>query len=87
MKKLMMMSLIGASLVAAPALASAGERLGDALMGGLAGGLVAGPIGLVAGGAIGYTAGPNIARGMGIHHRHYRHSRAYYRRHYTERSH
>jgi hypothetical protein len=87
MKKLMMIGLIGASVVAVPSLASAGERLGDALMGGLAGGLVAGPVGLVAGGAIGYTAGPNISRGMGIHHRHYRHSRAYRRHHYADRSH
>jgi hypothetical protein len=87
MKKLLAVGLIGAGVVLTPALASAQDRVGDAVMGGVAGALVGGPIGAVAGGAIGYTAGPGIAHGMGIHrhYHHYRHSRAWYRRHYAER--
>jgi hypothetical protein len=58
--------------------AQAQERLGDGAMGALAGALVAGPIGLVAGGVVGYTAGPSIASSWGLRgHRHYR--RAHYR--------
>jgi hypothetical protein len=58
--------------------AHAQERLGDGAMGALAGALVAGPIGLVAGGVVGYTAGPSIASSWGLRgHRHYR--RAHYR--------
>ena len=46
------------ALALAPAAASAHEtRMGDAALGATAGMLVAGPIGLVAGGAIGYTEG------------------------------
>jgi outer membrane lipoprotein SlyB len=56
---------------------AAGERLGDGAMGALAGAAVAGPVGLVAGGVIGYAAGPNISERLGInkrrHHRHVRH--------------
>jgi hypothetical protein len=51
--------------------AAAQERLGDGAMGALAGVFVAGPIGLIAGGVVGYTAGPNIAHGMFHHHRRY----------------
>jgi hypothetical protein len=62
-----------------PIQAQAQERLVDGAGGALAGVLVAGPIGAVAGGIIGYAAGPNIAHGMGLkghkaHHR--RHHRA-----------
>lgn len=65
-------------LVVAPAVA--GERLGDGAMGALAGAVVAGPVGLVAGGVIGYTAGPHISRGLGINKpRHYRRVRHVYR--------
>ena len=46
--------------------AAAGERLGDGAMGALAGAVVAGPVGLVAGGVIGYSAGPNISARLGI---------------------
>src|SRR5262249_13384107 len=69
-----------AGVSCATASAHAQERLGDGAMGALAGALVAGPIGLVAGGIVGYTAGPSIASSWGLRgHRHYRH--AHYRRH------
>lgn len=46
-------------------------------MGALAGAVVAGPVGLVAGGVIGYAAGPKISERLGInkprHHRRLRH--------------
>ena len=42
------------------------QKAGNAAMGALAGAVVAGPVGLIAGGVIGYTAGEDIARGMGI---------------------
>ena len=42
--------------------ALAGERHGDAAIGALTGAVVLGPVGLVAGAVIGYTAGPSIAR-------------------------
>jgi len=42
--------------------ARAEERVGSAALGALSGGLVFGPIGLVAGAVVGYTAGPTIAR-------------------------
>ncbi len=60
--------------------AQAQERLGDGALGALAGAVVAGPVGLVAGGIVGYTAGPSIASSWGMRgHRHYH--RAHYRRH------
>jgi hypothetical protein len=62
-----------AALFVLPSLANAQERLGDGAMGALAGALVAGPVGLVAGGVVGYTAGPAIASSWGLrgrkHHR------------------
>jgi len=42
--------------------ALAGERHGDAALGALTGAVVLGPVGLVAGAVVGYTAGPSIAR-------------------------
>lgn len=69
------LSAFVSALLLAPA--SAGERLGDGAMGALAGAVVAGPIGLVAGGLIGYAAGPKISERLGInkprHHRRLRH--------------
>lgn len=60
-----------AALISAQVVAQ--ERLVDGAGGALAGAIVAGPVGLVAGGVIGYAGGPDIARGMGLKgHRHYR---------------
>ena len=56
-----------------PSAASAGERVGDAALGALAGAVVLGPIGLVAGGVVGYTAGPSIADSWGLRRSHARH--------------
>ena len=56
-----------------PSGASAGERVGDAALGALAGAVVLGPIGLVAGGVVGYTAGPSIADSWGLRRSHARH--------------
>ena len=64
--------LCALAVVLVPISVNAQERLVDGAGGALAGVLVAGPIGAVAGGVIGYAAGPNIARGMGLKgHRHY----------------
>jgi hypothetical protein len=78
MKSVITATLIISGIAIATLPASAGERVNEALMGAGSGALVAGPVGLVAGGVIGYTAGPNIRRGMGIGHRGYRH------RHYRQ---
>ena len=69
--------LAGFALVPAGAGALASERAGDAALGALAGAVVAGPVGLVGGGVIGYTAGPGIAGEWGLRHRH--HSRPRHR--------
>jgi hypothetical protein len=53
-----------------PAAASAGERVNDMALGAASGALVAGPVGLVAGGVIGYVAGPGISHSMGFRHHH-----------------
>ena len=66
-----------AGLALVPAGAAASERAGDAALGALAGAVVAGPVGLVGGGVIGYTAGPGIASEWGFRHRH--HSRPRHR--------
>ena len=50
---------LAAGLAATPVMAQ--ERVGDGAMGALAGAVVLGPIGLLAGGVIGYTAGPGIS--------------------------
>ncbi|MCI0601290.1 MAG: hypothetical protein L0Y60_17600 [Beijerinckiaceae bacterium] len=73
-----------AALLSFPAAVAAQERLGDGVMGALAGALVGGPVGAVAGGVVGYTAGPAIASSWGLRgHRHYH--RAHYRRHHHRR--
>jgi hypothetical protein len=71
MKKMSLAILTIAMLV--PSGASAGERVGDAALGALAGAVVLGPIGLVAGGVVGYTAGPSIADSWGLRRSHARH--------------
>jgi hypothetical protein len=58
--KLIIATVLGV-LALAPA-AHAQERAGPAALGALAGAVVLGPVGLVAGAAIGYTAGPEIGR-------------------------
>jgi hypothetical protein len=58
------------ALALAPLGASAEERTGDAALGAFAGAVVLGPIGLVAGAAVGYTAGPSIANSWGLRHSH-----------------
>ena len=50
-----------------PSGASADERVGSAALGAVSGALVLGPIGAVAGAAVGYVAGPSIARSWGLH--------------------
>jgi len=53
-----------AGVALAPAAASAPERFEDAAMGTVAGALVAGPVGLMADGVVGYMAGPDISGGI-----------------------
>ena len=50
-----------------PSGAFADERVGSAALGAVSGALVLGPIGAVAGAAVGYVAGPSIARAWGLH--------------------
>ena len=79
MKSGILIAAAAAGLIATTAIASAHEsRMGDAALGATAGMLVAGPIGLVAGGAIGYTQGPHISHHIFHGHRHYRHYRRYH---------
>jgi hypothetical protein len=49
-----------------PSLTLADERVGDAALGAVSGAVILGPIGAVAGAAIGYTAGPAIANAWGL---------------------
>ena len=53
-----------------PTAAGAGERLFDGALGAASGALLFGAPGLVAGGVIGYVAGPRISRELGFHRRH-----------------
>jgi hypothetical protein len=55
-------SAFGLSLMVTSAYAD--SRVVDGVLGAGAGALVAGPVGLVAGGVIGYSAGPNISCAM-----------------------
>src|SRR6266853_2183679 len=69
--------IVAALLALAPTAASAGERLFDGALGAASGALLFGAPGFVAGGVIGYAAGPRISRGLGFR-RHYRYG--YYSR-------
>lgn len=81
MKKILAMTAVLGAVVLAPAMASAQERLLDGALGAGAGALAFGPVGAVAGGLVGYTAGPNIANGLGV-----RHPRRVHHRHYVRES-
>ena len=52
------------------------HRGGDAALGALSGAVVLGPVGLVAGAVVGYTAGPSIAHAWGFRRGHAAHQRA-----------
>jgi hypothetical protein len=71
MKALVALGVLTAGITLTPAAAGAQERAGDAALGALAGAVVAGPFGLVAGGVVGYTAGPGIASEWGLRHGHH----------------
>src|SRR5215471_15011864 len=62
MRKTLAIAVVGLALM--PGVAAAGERPADAALGALAGAVVLGPVGLVAGAVVGYTAGPSISHGM-----------------------
>lgn len=80
--RLIIAATVAAGLTLATGAASAHEsRMGDAALGATAGMLVAGPIGLVAGGAIGYTQGPHISHHI-FHDHHRRHYRRYHHHDY-----
>ena len=64
--------MVAALLALVPTAAVAGERLFDGALGAASGALLFGAPGLVAGGVIGYVAGPRISRELGFHRR-YRH--------------
>lgn len=71
---------LGLSLTGSAAYAD--SRFVDGALGAGAGAVVAGPVGLVAGGVIGYTAGPTISCGLRggcyhHHHHYYQHYRRY----------
>ena len=72
-KSLVAALALGLSLAASNAFAD--DRAVDGVLGLGAGALVFGPVGLVAGGVIGYAAGPHISCGLrgGCHRRHRRH--------------
>ena len=77
MIKMAWLAATALGLVLATSAAHADNRLVDGLMGAGAGALVAGPVGLVAGGVIGYSAGPHISCGLrnDCHHHHHRYRR------------
>lgn len=67
MKKTIVLAAASLSLMSSQALADE-HRGGDAALGALAGAVVLGPIGAIAGAAVGYTAGPSIAHSWGFRH-------------------
>ncbi len=64
MKKIL--ACVVMAVCVAPFNAQAGERVGDAALGALSGAVVLGPVGAVAGAAVGFTAGPAIACSWGL---------------------
>jgi hypothetical protein len=70
---------IATALVLTATAARAENRVIDGVLGAGAGALVAGPVGLVAGGVIGFSAGPKISCSL----RDDCHHRRHYRRHYN----
>jgi hypothetical protein len=74
------LAIIAVALAFAPLQALAQERAGDAALGALSG-IVLGPVGIVAGAVVGYTAGPSIASAWGV--RRHRTHRGYAARHRT----
>ena len=82
MKKILACIAIAAVLLPFGAQAGDSERIPDAGLGALAGGLAFGWRGAVAGGIIGFTAGPSISRGLGLSgDDHYYHRRRHPRDH------
>jgi hypothetical protein len=65
MKKTIAIAALTLSLISSQALADE-HRGGDAALGALAGAVVLGPVGAIAGAAVGYTAGPSIAHSWGF---------------------
>ena len=63
-------STIVAVLMLTPLAAHAQERAGDAALGAFSGAIVFGPVGLVAGLVVGFTAGPSISRSWRHNHYH-----------------
>jgi|SRR5262245_3769561 len=73
MKKKVGVRISGGIVIAAviaflcvPSATRADERVGDAALGAVSGAVVLGPIGALAGAAIGYAAGPAIANAWGL---------------------
>ena len=69
MRQTVAIAIVTTALLA-PVAACAGERVLDGALGAASGAIVAGPVGLVAGGVIGFVAGPNIAHGLRLKHHH-----------------
>jgi len=64
MKALRKVALTAAVVVLSTVAAKAGERVIDAGVGAVSGAIVAGPVGFVGGGVLGYVAGPEITCGL-----------------------
>jgi hypothetical protein len=76
MRAVVGVAIVVVGILAAPSNVAAQERLGDGAMGAVAGAIVAGPFGALAGGLVGVSVGPAIARSWGLHHhRRYREAR------------
>ena|SRR5690349_11027883 len=65
MKKIIVLAAATLSLMSSHAMADE-HRGGDAALGALAGAVVLGPVGAVAGAAVGFVAGPSIAHSWGF---------------------